>query len=211
MIGLLAFTGNNGTSYAAATIEHDRIELQSLNKATAQTTTFEMKIGETIKIGPLYMRPRACRTTPPTESPESAGFIQIWTAKNSKDGPSPNITEAESEWVFSGWMFASSPGISSLDHPVYDLWVLGCGKSDQDAEETLLLIKEEEGSENNREADGETENHENIVIQTDEDEEDKPVVIIDGEALSFPEAPGARDPRFQEYDEDESAPILYLE
>ncbi|MCB9963591.1 MAG: DUF2155 domain-containing protein [Rhodospirillales bacterium] len=136
--GLILLVGPPA-SHAETTINHETVRLQSLNKSTARISTFETKIGETVKLGPLYIRPQACRTAPVTENPESAAFLQIWAAKPVPDSaPAKNNTEAatESEWIFSGWMFASSPGLSSMDHPVYDLWVLDCGgKSEDPAQE----------------------------------------------------------------------------
>lgn len=101
------------------------VKLQSLDKVTARTMTFEVKVGSTIKFGPLYIRPRVCRKAPPIEKPESAAFLQIWEL----------TPEEKAEWVFSGWMFASSPSLSSMDHPVYDVWVLDCLESAPDKEE----------------------------------------------------------------------------
>ena len=96
--------------------DYPRVKLQSLDKITARTMTFEAKVGDTVKFGPLFIKVQACREAPPVEQPESAAFMQIW-----------EITpEDKSEWIFSGWMFASSPGLSSMDHPIYDVWVLDC-------------------------------------------------------------------------------------
>jgi hypothetical protein len=188
--------------FAAATIDHDEIRLQSLNKMTAQTSTFALKIGETYKLGPLYIKAQACRTAPATEKPESAAFIQIWAAKEDKI---QEKTDKEAEWVFSGWMFASSPGLSSMDHPVYDLWVIDCGEDAAPKPEDIpdTLPAEEEG-----EASAAPENAAEVIEE--EAEEDAPVVIIDGEALTTPET-REEDPRFQDYDAEETAPILHLE
>lgn len=93
------------------------VRMQSLDKVTARTETFEAKVGTTIQFGPLFIRIQACRKTDPIDKPESAAFIQVWEV--------PPET-GKSEWVFSGWMFASSPALSAMDHPVYDVWVLDC-------------------------------------------------------------------------------------
>lgn len=97
--------------------DYPSVKLQGLDKSTARTTTFEAKVGSTITYGPLFIRIQACRKAPPIETPESAAFLQIWEV--------PPET-GKSEWVFSGWMFASSPALSAMDHPVYDVWVLDC-------------------------------------------------------------------------------------
>lgn len=99
------------------------VKLRALDKVTARTMTFEVRIGSTVRFGPVYIKAQACRKTPPTEKPEAASFLQIWEV-NVKDAP---------QWIFSGWMFSSSPALSSMDHPVYDVWVLDCleRKSDE--------------------------------------------------------------------------------
>lgn len=78
--------------------------------------TFDAKVGNTLKFGKLYMKVLSCQKSAPTDQPESAAFIQIW-----------EITpEQKPEWVFSGWMFSSSPALSAMDHPLYDVWVVDC-------------------------------------------------------------------------------------
>ena len=97
------------------------VKLQSLDKITARTMTFEAKVGGTVKFGPLYIKVQACSKAPPVEPPESAAFLQIWEMKLQGEPK-----EEKPEWVFSGWMFASSPGLSYMDHPIYDVWVIDC-------------------------------------------------------------------------------------
>jgi hypothetical protein len=92
------------------------VKLQSLDKVTARTMTFEVKVGTTVKFGPIYIKVHSCRKAPPIATPESAAFLQIWEVTK-KD---------ESKWIYSGWMFASSPALSAMDHPIYDVWVLDC-------------------------------------------------------------------------------------
>jgi hypothetical protein len=92
------------------------VKLQSLDKITARTMTFEARVGSTLKYGPLYIKIQSCRKAPPIEQPEAAAFLQIWEV----------TPEEEAKWIFSGWMYASSPALSPMDHPVYDVWVLDC-------------------------------------------------------------------------------------
>lgn len=110
----------------AAMEDYPSVKLQGLDKSTARTTTFEAKVGSTITYGPLFIRVQSCRKAPPIEKPESAAFVQIWEV--------PPET-GKSEWVFSGWMFASSPALSAMDHPVYDIWVLDCSGREEPNEE----------------------------------------------------------------------------
>ena len=90
--------------------------LRWLDKITARTATVELRKGETVRYGDLTIRLQACRAQDPLEGADSAAFLQIWE----------NKTDTDPEWVFSGWMFASSPGLSAMDHPIHDVWVLGC-------------------------------------------------------------------------------------
>ena len=91
-------------------------ELQGLDKVTARTSTFQVSIGETVKFGALVITVQACDRTPPTEPPESTVFLDIYEAR-----PGEPRTD-----LFHGWMFASSPALNALEHPVYDVWALEC-------------------------------------------------------------------------------------
>ena len=107
------------SSYGRTTVQMDDyplVKLRTLDKMTARTVAFEARVGRTVKFGSLYIRIQACRKAPPVEAPESAAFLQIWESEDEQDA----------NWVFSGWMFASSPALSPMDHPVYDVWVLDC-------------------------------------------------------------------------------------
>lgn len=97
--------------------DYPSVKLQGLDKSVGRTVTFEAKVGSTIQYGTLFVKIQSCRKAPPIEKPESAAFLQIWEVPPG---------EEKSEWVFSGWMFASSPSLSAMDHPVYDIWVLDC-------------------------------------------------------------------------------------
>jgi hypothetical protein len=92
--------------------------LQALDKITARTTTLRLPMGEEVAYGTLRLTARACLTTPPTEPPESAVFLEIRVADASAENQAP----------FTGWMFASSPSLSALEHPVYDVWLVGCAE-----------------------------------------------------------------------------------
>lgn len=98
--------------------------LQTLDKVTARTRTVTLPVGTPRAVGPLFIDVKTCQKTPPTETPEAAVFLQVWEAKpktaQSRQG------EPESQWVFSGWMFASSPALSAMNHPIYDVWLKDC-------------------------------------------------------------------------------------
>lgn len=90
--------------------------LQGLDKITARISTIEAPLDQEVSFGDLKIVVRACQKRPPEEPPESAAFLEIRQAKPGE----------EATMLFSGWMFASSPAVSALDHPVYDVWVLDC-------------------------------------------------------------------------------------
>ncbi len=91
-------------------------ELQTLDKITGRVSTIDVAVGEPARIGTLTVLVRVCRKRPPEEPPESAAFLEI----SEKRGDAP------AQRLFAGWMFASSPAISALEHPVYDVWMIDC-------------------------------------------------------------------------------------
>ena len=90
--------------------------LQGLDKVTARVSTFEAPVGQQVEFGAQRITVRHYDRTPPQEAPESAAFLEIDEVKPAEE-PVPRFT---------GWMFASSPGLNALEHPVYDVWVLEC-------------------------------------------------------------------------------------
>ncbi len=94
--------------------------LQGLDKITARVVSVYATLGLPTYFGTLEIVVRSCRKTPPTEPPESAAFLEIRELPPAADRERPPIE------VFSGWMFASSPAVSALEHPIYDLWVVDC-------------------------------------------------------------------------------------
>jgi len=90
--------------------------LGGLDKVTARTFTLEAKVGHPVRLGSLEIIARACRKRRPEENPESGAFLDVYDLR--PDLPAKSI--------FRGWMFASSPALSAMEHPVYDVWVLDC-------------------------------------------------------------------------------------
>jgi hypothetical protein len=97
----------------------DLVVMQGLDKVTARVSTFEAPLGGTVRFGTLSITVQRCERTPPEEPPESTVFLEIFEIRPDKD-PTP---------LFRGWMFASSPALSALEHPVYDVWVLECKRT----------------------------------------------------------------------------------
>ena len=90
--------------------------LQGLDKVTARVSTITAPLGEVVRFGTLEIIVRACDKRPPEEPPESTMFIDVWEVRPGEPAAS----------IFRGWMFASSPALNALEHPVYDVWALDC-------------------------------------------------------------------------------------
>jgi hypothetical protein len=87
-----------------------------LDKITGRTITFDVAINETVQFGALQVTPRACYTRPPTETPNTDSFVDV-----------DEITlKGEVRRIFSGWMFAASPSLHAVEHPIYDVWLVDC-------------------------------------------------------------------------------------
>lgn len=91
-------------------------QLQTLDKVTGRVRTLEAPVEREVMVGTLSVVVRACRKRPPEEPPESAAYLDVVERKSGEQAQS----------VFRGWMFASAPAVSAMDHPVYDIWVVGC-------------------------------------------------------------------------------------
>jgi hypothetical protein len=91
-------------------------ELQLLDKVTARVSVLRATVGQPARFGALSILVLACHARPPDEVPDAAAFLEIRDARRAG-------TEA---LAFRGWMFANAPGVSMLEHPVYDLRVLDC-------------------------------------------------------------------------------------
>jgi hypothetical protein len=90
--------------------------LQGLDKITARVSDFDAPVGQAVRFGDLSILVRACEKNPPVDTPESAAFLEI-----------DNLRPGENNFrEFSGWMFAQSPALSSLEDPIYDVIVLDC-------------------------------------------------------------------------------------
>lgn len=101
---------------AAARVANPIAVFSGLDKITGLTTTFEAKIGEQKRFGGLYVKADACYTRDVTEEPKTTSFVEV------EEIESDNSRKK----IFSGWMFAESPGLSAVEHPIYDVWLTGC-------------------------------------------------------------------------------------
>jgi hypothetical protein len=101
---------------AAPSVEKPIAVLRVLDKVTARVEEINVQTETPYKFGTLFITAHSCRETTPDETPESAAFLEVSEIKAGQ-------TETG---VFKGWMFASSPALSAMEHPVYDLWLMGC-------------------------------------------------------------------------------------
>jgi hypothetical protein len=89
-----------------------------LDKITGRIISFEVALNETVQFGALQVTPRACYTRAPTETPNTDAFIEV-----------EEVTlQGEVKRIFTGWMFAASPGLHAVEHPIYDVWLVDCKK-----------------------------------------------------------------------------------
>ena len=100
----------------AAQIANPIAVFSGLDKITGETTTFEINIGQEKQFGGLLVKPDVCYTREITEEPQTATFVEVTEVQlnNSR------------KRIFSGWMFAESPALNAVEHPVYDVWLVGC-------------------------------------------------------------------------------------
>ncbi|HWX50879.1 MAG TPA: DUF2155 domain-containing protein [Roseomonas sp.] len=91
-------------------------KLQALDKVTARVTVLDVPLNQPFRFGTLQILVRACNARPPDEVPDAAAWLQVMETRQDPNGVP----------VFQGWMFANAPGVSMLEHPVYDLRVLDC-------------------------------------------------------------------------------------
>jgi hypothetical protein len=97
-------------------IKNPTAVFSGLDKITGRIISFEAAIDETVQFGSLQITPRVCYTRPPTEAPQTDVFVEVYEVGENSDF----------KRIFTGWMFAASPGLHGIEHPVYDIWVTEC-------------------------------------------------------------------------------------
>jgi hypothetical protein len=122
---------------AADPIRHPTAVFAGLDKTTGRIINFDVAIDETVQFGSLNVTPRVCNTRPQTEAPQTTSFVEVdeivvkqerqakLELKEAKAETKPD-TKQEAKRIFSGWMFAASPGLHGVEHPVYDVWLIDC-------------------------------------------------------------------------------------
>jgi hypothetical protein len=120
----LAILGFAVLAFVAVMPNHGRAEkftnpvavFSGLDKITGRIISFDVYVGETVQFGALQVTPRVCYSRPLTEKPKTTSFLEV-----------DEITlDRNIRRIFTGWMFADSPGLNAVEHPVYDIWLTGC-------------------------------------------------------------------------------------
>jgi hypothetical protein len=117
VIAALALTTGLAVDIAHAEIVKNPIAVfAALDKVTGRISHLEIPINKTVEFGALKVTPRVCDTRPPTEAPHTSSFVEVDEVK----------LTGEVQRIFTGWMFAESPGLHAVEHPVFDVWLTNC-------------------------------------------------------------------------------------
>ncbi|HWB44481.1 MAG TPA: DUF2155 domain-containing protein [Hyphomicrobiaceae bacterium] len=101
---------------SAPPIENSVAEFSALDKVTARISKLEVPLNKTATFGSLRITPRVCYTRQPTEPPKTTSFVEVDEV----------LLDNKDKRIFTGWMFAESPGLNAVEHPVFDVWLTGC-------------------------------------------------------------------------------------
>jgi hypothetical protein len=105
----------------ASKVINKKASFAGLDKITGRIINFDEDIGETVQFGALRVKTDACYTRPATEATNTDAFVEV-----------DEITlQGEVKRIFSGWMFAASPGLHAVEHPIYDIWLTDCKEPEQ--------------------------------------------------------------------------------
>jgi len=100
----------------AERVKNPVAEFAGIDKITGRIITFDAYVGETVQFGALQVTPRVCYSAPDTEEPKTDSFVEV-----------DEITlDRKIRRIFTGWMFAESPGLNAVEHPIYDVWLKSC-------------------------------------------------------------------------------------
>ena len=114
MVGCAALLGSGAAR--ADRIENGVAVFSALDKVTARTSKFEVPLNSTVQFGALKVTPRVCYSRPPEEQPKTTSFVEVDEIQ----------LDGQEKRIFTGWMFAESPGLNAVEHPVFDVWLTEC-------------------------------------------------------------------------------------
>lgn len=117
-VSCAALGSSAATLHAAERLENQVAVFSALDKVTARIQTLQVPLNETVTFGQLKVTPRVCYSRPPTEQPKTTSFVEVEEIQ----------LDGKQKRIFSGWMFAESPGLNAVEHPVFDVWLTQCEK-----------------------------------------------------------------------------------
>ncbi|WP_375658875.1 DUF2155 domain-containing protein [Bartonella sp. MR30HLJHH] len=120
-MGILVFLSLN-SGVRAERISNGVAVFAGLDKITGRTTRFEVTLGKIYQYGALQVTPRACYTSSKGEATRTTGFVEV----------NEVTLDKKIRRIFTGWMFADSPGLNAVEHPIYDVWLKDCKQNSQD-------------------------------------------------------------------------------
>lgn len=136
-----AFVAGSASIASADPIRHPTAIFAGLDKTTGRIINFDIAIDETVQFGALQLTPRVCNTRPQTEAPQTTTFVEVdeLIVKPSahQNGGKADPKQQEAKRIFSGWMFAASPGLHGVEHPVYDAWLVDCKGGKENAPQVV--------------------------------------------------------------------------
>lgn len=116
LLGIVTWLGLAPGNGMAEKIENRVAVFSGIDKITGRIITFDVYVDETVQFGALQVTPKVCYTRPETEAPKTTTFVEV-----------DEITlDKKIRRIFSGWMFADSPGLNAVEHPIYDIWLKDC-------------------------------------------------------------------------------------
>lgn len=115
-VGLVTLHAPVAGAAESQRIDNRKAVFAALDKVTARISRLEARLGETVRFGALKITPRVCYSRPPTEPPKTSTFVEIDEV----------LLDGKQKRAFTGWMFAESPGLHALEHPVFDVWLTEC-------------------------------------------------------------------------------------
>src|SRR6185295_9473636 len=120
-VGCLLFAISSAAALDSSIVHADTVKnpiavFAALDKVTGRISHLEIPMNKTVEFGALKVTPRVCDTRPPTEAPYTSSFVEVDEVK----------LTGEVQRIFTGWMFAESPGLHAVEHPVFDVWLTSC-------------------------------------------------------------------------------------
>jgi hypothetical protein len=118
VFAFLTIAVGQATPAAAQRIENSVAVFAALDKVTAKISKLEVPLNQTATFGALKVTPRVCYTRAPSDPPKTTTFVEV----------DEKLLDGKERRIFTGWMFADSPGLNAVEHPVFDVWLTDCSQ-----------------------------------------------------------------------------------